>query len=328
MTQEDLANPATECPGPRDFGAERLREAGEWEVALERRATHCRQVAAVAENLWASGCQDQAARLVLEEQAELSTMLRQALCRPDQAETALETVVSLWFWWAVFDHGEEGRGYLLRLLPLCPADSNAGVRGSWLAAWLGADCDPQGARALLGRAWPAAVMAGDDAAVGHIAHVQGVIALCEGDPRAAAEHFEEAARTIPDHAGGGPSPVVSLAAQAVAQAVFDPDTAHRTARRALARQSIRENAWAALEAHYAKALVDHHQGRAGQARRRAQRALSALDPTLPVLPCHEALRTLLTDTGASGSLPLHRALSNTALPHQVRAERKADTVTG
>ncbi|WP_406117865.1 ATP-binding protein [Streptomyces sp. NBC_00989] len=314
----------------RDFGAERLREAGEWEVALERRAAHCRQVAAVAENLWASGYQDRAVRLVQEEQAELTTMLRQALCRPDQAETALQTVVSLWFWWAVFDHGEEGRGHLLRLLPLCPADSHAGMRGSWLAAWLDAGCDPQNARALLGRAWPTAVMAGDDATVGHIAHVQGVIALREGDHRAAAEHFEAAARTIPDHAGGGPSPVVSLAAQAIAQTAFAPDTAHRTARRALTRQNFRDDTWAALEARYAQAFVDHHQGRSGRARRRAQRALSALDPTLPAPRCHEALRTLITDTeaGAPGRLPLPRALPNTALPHQVRAERAANAITG
>ncbi|MEV4232609.1 hypothetical protein AB0J81_37195 [Streptomyces bobili] len=174
----------------RDFGVERLREAGEYEVALELRAAHCRQIAVVAENLWASGCQDQAVRLVQEEQAELTSMLRQALCRPDQAETALETVVSLWFWWTVFDHGEEGRGCLLRLLPLRPTDSDTG-RGRVLAAWLGAGCDPQGARALLGLAWPAAVLAGDAAAVGHIAHVQGLIALHEGDQRAAAEHFAE-----------------------------------------------------------------------------------------------------------------------------------------
>ncbi|MFD5264565.1 ATP-binding protein [Streptomyces sp. NPDC058335] len=279
----------------REFGAERLREAGECEVALERRAAHCRQIAAVAENLWASGCQDQAARLVQEEQAELTSMLRQALCRPDQAETALETVVSLWFWWAVFDHGEEGRGYLLQLLPLCPAGSDTGMRGRLLAAWLGAGCDPQGARALLGRAWPAAVMAGDDATVGHIAHVQGLIALHEGDHRAAADHFEEAARTTPDHAFGGPPPAVSLAARAVAQAAFAPAAARRTARRALTRSGVRDDAWAALVARYAKAFVDHHQGRSAGARNRARRALATLDGTLPASHVGVALRALAAD---------------------------------
>ncbi|MFD5252819.1 ATP-binding protein [Streptomyces bobili] len=297
----------------RDFGAERLREAGECEVALERRAAHCRQIAVVAENLWASGCQDQAVRLVQEERAELTSMLRQALCHPDQAETALETVVSLWFWWAVFDHGEEGRGYLLRLLPLCPTDSDTGMRGRLLAAWLGAGCDPQGARALLGRAWPEAVLAGDDAAVGHIAHVQGLIALHEGDHRAAAEHFEEAARTIPDHAFGGPSPAVSLAARAVAQAAFAPAAARRTARRALTRRGVRDDAWAALVARYAKAFVDHHQGRDAGARNRAGRALATLDGALPASHVGVALRALVADieSGTKGLPHLPQTLLHT-----------------
>ncbi|MEW2166044.1 hypothetical protein AB0912_24025 [Streptomyces sp. NPDC007084] len=285
----------------RDFGAERLREAGEDEVALERRVAHCRQIAAIAENLWTVGCQDQAVRLVQEEQAELTTVLRQSLCRPYHAATALETVVNLWFWWAVFGHGEEGRGYLLRLLPLCPADSDAGMRGRWLAAWLGAGCASQDSRALLGQAWPAAVMAGDDATLGHIAHVQGVIALHEGNARAAARHFEEAARTDSGILGSGPSPAVSLAAQAVAQTSFDPDAARRTARRALTQPNLRDDSWAALVAHYAKAYVDLNQGRGGRARRRAQRVLSALDPALPEPRGGEALRRLITDSAARAS---------------------------
>ncbi|MDX3531372.1 hypothetical protein P1P75_34505 [Streptomyces sp. ID05-39B] len=84
----------------RDFGPERLREAGECEVALERRAAHCRQVAVVADNLCASGCQNQAERLVQEEQTERLVQAPPGAVPSDQAESALETVVSLWFWWA------------------------------------------------------------------------------------------------------------------------------------------------------------------------------------------------------------------------------------
>ncbi len=49
-----------------------------------------------------------------------------------------------------------------------------------LPARLSAEHDPRTARVLLGRAWPGAVPAGDDATLGHIAHVHGVIALREG----------------------------------------------------------------------------------------------------------------------------------------------------
>ncbi|WP_328869572.1 hypothetical protein OHT76_05325 [Streptomyces sp. NBC_00287] len=283
----------------RDFGTERLRAAGECETALERRATHCRQVAETARNLWATGLQSQALALVQEEREELTAVLRQSAHRTDQAGTALETVVALWFWWVVYGRAEEGRAHLLRLLPLCPADSPAGLRGRWLAAWLGADRDPQAARALLGRAWPQAVLTGDAAAVGHIAHVQGLIALHEGDPRAAAEHFEEAARTIPPRPAHGPSPAVSLAAQAVAQAAYAPGAARRAARRAAGRPGVRDDNWATLLARYALAYVDHHHGRGNRALRRARRALAALDNSLAAPQGHEALRTLIADIEAS-----------------------------
>ncbi|MEU8528592.1 AAA family ATPase [Streptomyces sp. NPDC048629] len=52
------------APAARDFGRERLAAARESEVAAERRAIHVQRTAAVAENLWSTGCQAQAVRLV------------------------------------------------------------------------------------------------------------------------------------------------------------------------------------------------------------------------------------------------------------------------
>ncbi|MBC2900097.1 ATP-binding protein [Streptomyces cupreus] len=282
----------------RDFGTERLHEAGECETALERLAAHCRQVAETAANLWATGLQSQAVTLVQEEEEELTAVLRQAVNRPDHAGAALETVVSLWFWWLVYGRAEEGRDHLLRLLPLSPDDSPVGVRGRWLAAWLGADRDPQAARALLGRAWPQAVLTGDDAAVGHIAHVQGLIALREGDPRGATEYFEEAAHTIPDRPAHGPSPAVSLAAQAVTEAAFAPGAARRTVRRALAQQGVRDDDWATLLARHALAYVDHRHGRSDRALHRARRALATLDNSPAAPQGYEALCALVADIEA------------------------------
>ncbi|AVH60366.1 hypothetical protein C4B68_36375 [Streptomyces dengpaensis] len=314
----------------RDFGAERLQEAGEFAVAAERRAAYCRQAAAVAENLWSTGCQSEAVHLVRDEQDDLRAMLRHALSHAEHAAVALETVVLLWFWWAVCEGGEEGRGYLLRLLPLCPADSPVVMRARWLAAWLTACSDARTARTLLGRAWPAAVLAGDDATIGRIAHVQGTIALCEGDPVAASEHFQEAARTIPARASGGPSPAASLAALAVAQADFAPRAARRTARRALAQTDIRGDAWACVLARYAKAFVDHRHGHSGRAWHRAQRTLAALDTNVPDPYGAAALRQLIADieTGTPGHLaPGHLCTPYVPQPRMV-ASSPVSAATG
>ncbi|GLW47041.1 hypothetical protein Stsp02_27030 [Streptomyces sp. NBRC 14336] len=305
----------------RDFGAERLRAAGECETALERRATHARQLAGTAQYLWASGRQDQAVALVQEEQEELTAVLNQAVHRPDQGVTALRTVVGLWFWWAVYGHGEQGLDYLLRLLPLCPEDNPASRRGRWLAAWLSARRDPQAARVLLGPAWPQAVLAGDDTTIGQIAHVQGLIALHEGDPRGAAAHFAESARTLPARPDYGPSPAVALATRAVTQTALAPDAARRTAHRALSRREIRDDAWGTLLARYAMAYVDHHQGRDTRAARRARRTLATLDRARALPHGHEALRALITDIESGTrdrhplpSLPRPRGASTPDVP--------------
>ncbi|MFI0975944.1 ATP-binding protein [Streptomyces sp. NPDC021093] len=283
----------------RDFGAERLREAQEVEVAAERRALHYRQVSVVAESLWDSGSQAQAMRLVRDEQDDLRATLRHALHHPEHAVAALETALNLWFWWAVHDGADEGRAYLLRLLELCPTDRQLTVRGLWLTAWLTSYSDPRAAGELLDRAWPAAVLAGDDAAIGWIAHVQGLLALGEGEARVAAEYFDQAARTVPARVSGGPSAVVSLAALAVARSGFAPRAAQRAARRALTRPGVRGDTWACALARYALALVDHQHGRSGRAWRRAHRALASLDGTLPGPHGPAALRQLFTAVEAA-----------------------------
>ncbi|MFE7954730.1 hypothetical protein [Streptomyces sp. NPDC057413] len=261
----------------REFGAERLREAGEYPVAAERRMSHCRRVAAVAADLWHHGSQSQAVRLVQDEHADLTAAVRYALTEPGHAQAAVETVTDLWFWWAVHDHAAEGGDHLLRLLPLCDDGGPLPARALWLAAWLRAGTHPQQAGELLGRAWPAAVRAGDDAIVGRIAHVQGLLAVRRHDPRAAAEHFAEAAQAIPPGAPGGPAPSVAVSALALAQTAFAPAAARRSARRALSGPETRDDPWACLVARWARAVVDHHQGRTARAWHRGRRALADLD---------------------------------------------------
>ncbi|MEV7289622.1 hypothetical protein AB0O01_34585 [Streptomyces sp. NPDC093252] len=277
----------------REFGTERLRAEGEFAVVAERRTAHCRRVAAVAESLWNSGDQTGAARVVLDEEADVRAAIRHAFSRSAHAEAALETVVHLWFWWMVYGRAGEGRAYVLRLLPLCDAAGPQVPRAQVLAAWLCAPDDPRTARMLLGRAWPTAVESGDDALIGRISHVQGVLALRAGDTRGAAEHFGAAADLVPPYAPGGPSGALSRAAVAFTLADADPRAALRAARRALATPGVRDDAWASLVARYARALVDHRLGRTARAWRRAHRALAGLDAGLPEPYGSVALRRLL-----------------------------------
>ena len=285
----------------RDFGAERLREADEFAVAAERHVMHCRHVAEAAEELWNSGRQTQAVQLVRDEGEELAVMLRHMPARPEHATQLLTAVVNLWFWWAVHE-GEAARGlqYLHRLLPVCHPDHPAVLAGGWLAAWLTAPADPRAAGELLRTTWPEAVMAGDDAALGRIAHVHGLLALYRGDLAAAAEHFREAADTTPPHAPAGPSTAVSLAALAVAQAGLGTTTARHTARRALSQPGVRGDTWACLVARYALALSDHRQGRRSSALRRARRTLASLDDRRPVPHAAPALKQLIHDIETGG----------------------------
>ncbi|MER6095939.1 hypothetical protein ABT154_08735 [Streptomyces sp. NPDC001728] len=379
----------------RDFGAERLRGAGDSQHALARHASHFRGVAAVAETLWDMGLQRQAVRIVLDEHDELMSLAEGVLAgalhahhmprtehaagagRSDGAggaatavdttdadavhpadpetttdrdptadpgnttdpdptadpgnttdpdptadpgnttgsdptagvehaagfdrstgfehttdadrtaeacgvacaehvEAAVETVLHLWFWWAAHERGSEGGRLLLGLLPHLPAGSPLTARGRWLAAWLVAARDPRTAHRLLDLAWPAAVMAGDDALVGRIAHVHGALAWQRRDREAASRSYRLAADTVPEGAYGGPPPAVSLAALSVVQAHHDPEAAARTADLALARPSGADDLWAAALAQYARAFADHRAGRTGRAWHRIRRTLARL----------------------------------------------------
>jgi predicted ATPase len=295
----------------RDFGAERLRDAGELPVARERHLLHHRRLAEAAGILWGNGDQRQAAQLVRDHEEDVTALIGRALTGDDvpaaQVRAALGAMVDLWFWWAVHERGDEGRTRLLRLLSRYAPDDHLAARARWLAAWLSAPGDPATARTLLGRAWPAAVRAGDDALLGRIAHVQGVLAWERSDAGMAAECFRQAAAAVPPDAFGGPPPSVSLAALAVVQAGPAPLSARRTAHRALAWPGVREDAWAVAVAQYARACVDHHQGRDGRAWTRARRALAVLDRDGDAPQAHAALHRLLAsiESGTrSGLAPL------------------------
>ncbi|MFJ9176467.1 ATP-binding protein [Streptomyces sp. NPDC102360] len=299
-------------PAVREFGERRLTEAGELDIAVERRAGHCRRIVHLAEHLWEHGHQTQAVRLLSDEQHNLNAILRHALTdpRPEAAVAALETATRLWFWW-VTGHGTAGLRYLLQLLARCPEDHPSAAPAAWLAAWLAARTDPDTALTLLDRIWPGAVLDGDDTLLARIAHVHGLIALTLGDPHQAADLFEQACVLTPDHATGGPGRAVYLAALACARRDTEPRAAHRAALAALAQPGLRDDVWSSMRARYALALVDHHNGRAARAWTRAHRAVSDADSATCAPQAHAALHSLLTAlrTGQAAPAPVIPGLS-------------------
>ncbi|WP_409055810.1 ATP-binding protein [Streptomyces sp. SYP-A7185] len=260
----------------RGFGAERLESVGESAAAATRHLTWYRTVASRAHQLWSTGRHEQATLLLRDEEPDLRTALERGPRTADQGATALGMVVDLWFWWAVCGHAAEGREHLRRLLPLGRADTPGCGQALWLAGWLAACTDAPEAEELLGRAWRVAMLSGDDATIGRVAHVQGVIALRNGETERAIEHLREAAHTVPTHADHGPPAAVSWAELAVAQVRVRPADALHSVRRASAGTQTRHDIWTRAMTQYAHALVEHLRGRRSRAWRRAHKALAGV----------------------------------------------------
>ncbi|MGB8942297.1 MAG: hypothetical protein WCD21_18950, partial [Streptomyces sp.] len=167
----------------------------------------------------------------------------------------------------------------------------------WLAGWLAACTGAPEAEELLGQAWRVAVLSGDDATVGRVAHVQGVIALRNGETERAIEHLREAAHTVPTHADHGPPAAVSWAELAVAQVRVRPADALHSVRRASAGTQTRHDIWTRSMTQYAHALVEHLRGRRSRAWRRA----------------HKALAGVVSVSGPLGAESVHRLI--TAIEH-------------
>ncbi|MEV0324532.1 ATP-binding protein [Streptomyces sp. NPDC050658] len=260
----------------RGFGAERLQSVGESAAAGTRHLTWYSSIASTAHHLWSTGRHEQATLLIRDEEPNLRIALARGPHSADQCAVALAMAVDLWFWWVVCGHAVEGRDHLRRLLPLGRADTMVCGQALWLAGWLAACTDAPEAEELLNQAWRVAVLSGDDATIGRVAHVQGVLALREGETERAIEHLREAALTVPAHTSHGPPAAVSWAELAVAQARVRPADALRSVRRASAGTQLRHDVWTRSMTQYAHALVEHLRGRRSRAWRRAHKALAGV----------------------------------------------------
>ncbi|MFM9370841.1 ATP-binding protein [Streptomyces sp. Da 82-17] len=288
----------------RDFGAERLHAAGESEEAADRHLLWYSRVATAAHDLWRAGQPTRATLLVRDESANIQAALDRAPRDEIQADVALAMALDLWFWWAVCGHAAHGREVVERLLPLTDGTGPLYGRGLCLAAWLAAGTGGEGVEDLLSRAWAAAVLVGDVATAGHVALVQGLVALGGGELERAATLLGDAAHIVPDDPAHGPPAALSRLLLGVTRALRgEPAEGLRDIRGALRDPAAQRDLLIRCLGQYGLALVDHLTGRRSRAWRRAHRAM-AQAVSLGCPSAVFAIQHLLQDVerGASGTV--------------------------
>ncbi|MFC9381990.1 tetratricopeptide repeat protein [Streptomyces sp. NPDC057020] len=313
----------------RAVGARRLTERGDRPDLLLRHRRWCVTLARRAADWWQSGRQLDARDLALRELPDLAAAMDPTTAphaRDDEAGTAVEIAVSLWFLWVVCGRVAEGRTRLRHALALLGGEPTA--RALWLAAFLELESGrPEEADPLLVRAWAAAVRDGDGGALGLLAHLRGSTALYQGRTRAAAEEFREALALMEEYPEFGPTRHACWAGIALALCRTDPEAAQEALDRAdLDRESrwsrrgrdLHAEAWASIARaelaawdgdleraaeHARRALREHLRmgsaaGAAGAAELLAQVRVSAgrRDAAAHLLGAVDLLRTSVFDT--------------------------------
>lgn len=265
----------------RAVGARRLTARGDrWVVVLHHRRW-CVKLARQAADWWQRGRQLDARDLALRELPDLAAAMDPTsapLSPSNEADTAVDIAVSLWFLWVACGRIAEGRARLRHALSLHAGPAPA--RALWLAAFLELESGrPEDADPLLVQAWAAAVRDGDDRCLVLLAHLRGSTALYQGRTRAAAAEFRDALALMEEHPEFGPTRRACWVGLALSLCRTEPEAAQealdqadldRESRRAWVGRDLFADAWAY---HVRAELVawDGDRGRAAEYARRALR---------------------------------------------------------
>ncbi|MFI1974421.1 MULTISPECIES: tetratricopeptide repeat protein [Streptomyces] len=265
----------------RAVGARRLTARGDrWVVVLHHRRW-CVKLARQAADWWQRGRQLDARDLALRELPDLAAAMDPTtapLSPSNEADTAVDIAVSLWFLWVACGRIAEGRARLRHALSLHAGPAPA--RALWLAAFLELESGrPEDADPLLVQAWAAAVRDGDDRCLALLAHLRGSTALYQGRTRAAAAEFRDALVLMEEHPEFGPTRRACWVGLALSLCRTEPEAAQealdqadldRESRRAWVGRDLFADAWAY---HVRAELVawDGDRGRAAEYARRALR---------------------------------------------------------
>ncbi|EME56954.1 LuxR family transcriptional regulator [Amycolatopsis decaplanina DSM 44594] len=204
----------------RDYGRDRLRQAGDEEVLLRRHRDHYLCLAKKFEAHWCGPDQlDWYERLNREH-----TNVRAAMdfCLGDRREhlLGLELATALRCYWFGCGYVREGRHHLDRALALNPVPSPTWAVAVWARAWLLlAQGDLDAADASLAPGMAYVEQHGDTAITGWTVYVAGLAAMLRGDPIRGAELAERAANL--HRCGGDPGSglFAALSVQSISLAV-------------------------------------------------------------------------------------------------------------
>ncbi|MFF4233606.1 ATP-binding protein [Streptomyces sp. NPDC001820] len=177
----------------RQYGAERLAEAGEKPALQQRHRDWYHHLVDRAEAEWLSPRQETWLTRLQSEHANIRTALEFCLSRPGQTQAGLEIAASLWFHWLCSGRLSEGRHWLGRALALAPEDTVARGKALWVDGWLSVlRGDTASALPQLEECRALALRLRDTSTLVHATQFLGGHALYEGDFRQAIGLLREA----------------------------------------------------------------------------------------------------------------------------------------
>ena len=183
----------------REYGRERLQQAGECTALRRRHRDWHEQLAARVDAGWGSPQMTQWTARLAREHANMRAAQDFCQTEPGEAETGLRIAVHVWlFYYVDAGHISEGRYRLGQALAQTPGPTTWRARGLLLAGLLGAvSGDRGGALPLLAEGTALARQLDDPATSAFAAWLSGMVCLYAGDLHQAIAHYEGGLAAVP-----------------------------------------------------------------------------------------------------------------------------------
>jgi non-specific serine/threonine protein kinase len=180
----------------RQYGLDKLREAGEEAAMCRRHRDHYLRLAEQGVADWFGPRQSEWLNRLRSEHANLRTALNFCLSEPDEELLGLRMASALWFYWTASGILKEGRHWLDRALSLNPKPTRMRAEALWrdgrITVFQG---EISAAVSKLEECRALARQLGDERALAYGTQMLGVASLLSGDlPRAAVQLEEAVAR--------------------------------------------------------------------------------------------------------------------------------------
>ncbi|QRP49528.1 LuxR C-terminal-related transcriptional regulator [Amycolatopsis sp. FDAARGOS 1241] len=221
----------------REYGRQKLAEAGDEPTMRDRHSEYFHRLAANAQRDWDTGAhQVQVYTTTRRDHANLRTALEHDFSTPGRYAAGLDLVVTLHFFWLHCGHLTEGRLWLARALGVNEGASRNRARALWISGY--AAClmgEPRAALPLLQEADEWGRRHNDVVVLGHTEMITAACHFLQGDFHNATTLFREANERFSAIPGFTSIKVLSLGTIGQSEAwAGDPATAIAVAERGLA----------------------------------------------------------------------------------------------